>query len=519
MSFNRATWVLVSVAALSGAVERGWADTPPAINLSTGIQVKLKTVATLSTGNAAQGIIDQGINVGDSRLFLVGRDGQVRVLNNGVVSATPFLSTSAISGVNAIPLIADTGGGERGFLGAAFSPDFNNVGTAGYRKFYSYTSEMKSGSADFFNPEIGATGGDHQSVIREWTANAAGTAIDTSIASRVVMRIAEPQSNHNGGALMFSPVDNYLYVSLGDGGGGNDNNNGVSSTTDGHTNSPGAGLAHGNAQDKTQILGKIIRIKPTIDADPNTTLSVNGKYRVPNSNPFAGATAGLDEVFAYGLRNPFRVSFDLGSSLADSNRGRLFAGDVGQGAREEIDMITSGGNYGWVIKEGTIDTSGVGPYSDPGNLIRPIAEYTHSDGIAVIGGFVYRGSSIPALQGKYVFGEYFLSGTGGRLFYTDSTTPASGLNTIFQFRIDPTGDALPGSSNRLVGFGEDSNGELYAMFSTFPSSGTNGVGTIVMLVPEPATWWLGAIGACGISLLLCRRQSSRQSLRVKRQAR
>jgi glucose/arabinose dehydrogenase len=317
-------------------------------------------------------------------------------------------------------------------LGGTFHPNFNSSDPTapGYRKFYTYTSEtIASGTPNFFHQtETGFTY-DHQSVIREWTANAPDPqgviTINTSVASRVVMRIAEPQSNHNGGGLSFGP-DNYLYITLGDGGGGNDNNGGVSNNLDGHTNqnnpdgTSGIGfLGHGNGQDRRNVYGKILRIKPTTDAEtpvPITTLSTNTEYRIPNDNPFTPQSnptgsqipgyqaSWVDEIYAMGLRNPFRMGFDRIT-------GKLYAGDVGQDSREEVDVITKGGNYGWVAREGRIQNPSYPLSSNPNyvaatgtSFLDPIAEYfndpTGNGGTAVIGGYVYRGGQIPDLDGK-----------------------------------------------------------------------------------------------------------------------
>jgi glucose/arabinose dehydrogenase len=395
---------------------------------------------------------------GDGRLFVVSQFGQIRVISGGALQQASFFDANAALGGN---LIA---GDERGLLGLAFSPDFATPGAAGFHKVYTFTSEPPAGNAPTFTqPEMTAPGyvdsTNTQSVIREWTVNAGGTAIDTSAGSRVLMRIQKPQTNHNGGTLVFGP-DHYLYITLGDGGGGNDNNGSVTSTTDGHSNSVNGGPP-GNAQDITNVYGKILRIKPTTDADPNTTLSSNGMYRIPNGNPFVGPTAGVDEIYAFGLRNPYRISFDRAT-------GKLYAADVGQGLREEVDVIKNGGNYGWVLKEGTLDNSSIGgPYTVQPNLlplIPPIGEYSHTTNpitvTAIIGGYVSRNPLIPNFYGQYVFGD-LTGNASGRLFYMGINDP--GPNTISPFTISSLGDPAPNSD--LHGFGEGPGGEVYAVFT------------------------------------------------------
>jgi hypothetical protein len=488
-----------SIAAGLVCVVTGWfgpqarGQTNPITNGT--ISVKLHTVATLPTGTtgAPDFLTTDGV-AGDARLFVLGQRGQIRIVNNGSLISTPFLDVNtALSGMFISPPSLND---ERGLLGLAFSPDFANAAAPGFHKVYTFTSEDWSASSagpTFANPELGpgnGPSGTTESVVREWTVSSTNpNVIDTALGSRVLFRIRKPQTNHNGGTLTFGP-DKYLYITTGDGGGGNDNNGSPTSTTDGHSNSVNAGPP-GNAQDTTQIYGKILRIKPTTDADPNTTLSANGQYRIPNSNPFtAPGNAGLDEIYAYGLRNPYRISFD-------SATGKLYAADVGQSAREEIDSIVNGGNYGWVLREGTLTNANIGgPYTTPPNLIAPIGQYTHADGIATIGGFVYRGSLIPSLLGKYVFGD--LGGSNnGRLFYMDVNDP--GPNTIFQLGVTLTGGGEAKPAADLHGFGLGADGEIYAAWSN---------GQITELIPEPAAWMQAAIGAL-ILILVVQQRSGR----------
>lgn len=321
---------------------------------------------------------------------------------------------------------------ERGLLGVAFHPEFADNGL-----LYTYTSEPASGSADFSTMPPGESP-NHQSVISEWQIPEPcnrGSVVDPGT-RREVLRIDEPQFNHNAGCLVFGP-DGQLYVALGDGGAADDQ--GV-----GHV--PG-----GNGQDPSNILGTILRI------DPDGTNSSNGEYGIPSDNPFVGESGFLDEIFAYGFRNPFRFSFD-------GHTGEMYIADVGQNDIEEIDLGVAGGNYGWRIKEGSFcfDPNGDDPGfvfecgSDdaPEDLIDPIAEYDHDEGIAVVGGFVYRGDLIPPLRGRYVFGDFFHPDSlSGRLFYLAK----NGRIREFQFADrDTLGFAL-------LGFGRDADDELYVL--------------------------------------------------------
>ena len=410
------------------------AATSAQIVVDNTLKIKLDEVANISGSGAP----NYGIHAGDQtdRLFVAGQNGEVRIIDGSALLTTPFLD---------IPVDTDIpigSSGETGLLGIAFHPNYAELAsTPGSGKFYTYTSEGRAGKTpDFNHPELVAGDlGSHHSVIREWTVSTNPNQIDTSgdSPSRELMRINQPQSNHNGGALAFGPDDN-LYISLGDGGGANDNSGGINHSTDGHSN---GGI--GNSQDITNILGTIVRIEPLGNN------SNNQEYGIPNTNPFVGMT-GVDEIFAYGLRNPFRISFD-------SLTGDLYAGDVGQGSREEVDLIVNNGNYGWVYYEGTEQNRAGGP--DFEDTVAPIAEYDNDgDGIAVIGGFVYRGTQLPQLIGRYIFGDLCgPSRNTGRLFYLDLPD-----GPIHEFDID-SGDAI---SSTLNGFGEDSHGEIYLMMGS-----------------------------------------------------
>lgn len=327
---------------------------------------------------------------------------------------------------------------ERGLLGLAFHPDYASNGL-----FYTYTSEPVSGNADFSTLSPTDTA-NHQSVILEWQVTAPNmAAANVNPTPREILRIDQPQFNHDGGALAFDASGN-LYIALGDGGGADDEGTGHG--------------ANGNGRNPLNILGSLLRI------DPLGNNAANGNYGIPASNPFV-ASVEIDEIYAYGLRNPFRFSFD-------SSTGTIWLADVGQNAIEEINQVDAGENLGWNQKEGSFFFSGNGTGSgtisdiNPGvpvGLIDPVAQYDHDEGIAIIGGFVYRGSEINDLVGRYVFGDYAGSNGNGRLFYLNAN------NAIRELATDN------GFSGFVLGWGQDANGEIYLMAnSTGVPSGSSG---------------------------------------------
>ena len=331
---------------------------------------------------------------------------------------------------------------ERGLLGVAFHPDYQANGNV-----YTYTSEPVDGLVDFSTMPADSDA-DHHSVITEWHVESPmdPDAIVDMASRRVLLRIDQPQFNHNAGALNFGP-DGMLYIAVGDGGGADDQ--------DGQEFLGGVIIGHGsdgNGRDPTNPLGTVLRI------DPKGTNSMNSQYGIPEDNPYQGHAQVLEEIFAYGFRNPFRFSFDTLSGL-------LFLGDVGQNDIEEINIVLPGGNYGWNYKEGTFNfnPNGTDPgfvtEEDPGvplGLIDPIAQYDHDEGIAIVGGFVYRGTRIPWLYGRYVFGEFAKTfNNDGRLFFLKYR----GSNPISEFQLSDQDDL--GLS--LLGFGQDSKGEIYVL--------------------------------------------------------
>jgi glucose/arabinose dehydrogenase len=363
-----------------------------------------------------------------SRLFIVQRGGAIRILNltTGLVT-TPFLT---IPGVDQ--------GGEGGFLSMAFHPDYANNG-----KFYTYSTHDNGG----VNVD-GATS-PFSTQIREWTVSANPNVANAT--STTLISWPRPQDNHVGGWIGFSPnsADANLYISSGDGGNGFDN-------TVGHT----AGV--GNAQDITNnFMGKMLRIN--VDGDDFPTDDAKN-YAVPTSNPFTAGQpneGGDDEIWAYGLRNPFRASFDRAT-------GDLWIGDVGQGQREEIDFqaadFAGGANYGWRLREGLIATNGgVGGGKPPGN-VDPVYDYNRDadafGGSVVTGGVVYRGPD-PTLQGKYFFADSRNSPDASDDNYW-TFDPADPFGTVANIDAQLTANA--GSKQFPVAFGEDAVGNLYIAY-------------------------------------------------------
>lgn len=434
---------------------------PAPITSDSGVTVKLVPIASglvaPNWGTAAPG--------NKKELFVIDQTGQIWAINLKTQAKRLFADLSS----RLVPLGVGGPGtfDERGLLGLAFHPDYRKNGL-----LYTFTSEPRTTPTDFPVP-LGAAANVH-STIAEWRVASpkSDDAVVDPGSARVVMRIAKPQFNHNGGGIAFGP-DEMLYIGVGDGGAANDR---------------GAGhVPNGNAQDPSNLHGKILRI------DVNARSSPNGQYGVPRSNPFtpatgpAGGQAGCtdgrcDEIYAWGLRNPFRISFD-------SESGTLLTGDVGQNDIEEIDVIRKGANYGWPYKEGSFffqvnpaNNRGFVTDVDPGvpaGLTEPFAQYDHSEGISVIGGFVYRGERIKALRGRYVFGDYArnFGGNNGRLMHLlsrvgDNAPRVGETSGIAEFKLD--GQAALGLS--VLGFGEDARGEIYLLANaTGVPSGTTGV--------------------------------------------
>jgi len=381
------------------------------------------------------------------RLFIVDRIGLIKVMSSdGELLQQPFLDLRD-------KLVGLQGQyDERGLLGLAFHPRYAENG-----RFFVYYSAP----AD----EDAPAGWNHTAHVSEFAVSPADQNKADSASERIVLRAHQPQSNHDGGQVLFGP-DGYLYISLGDGGAAND-----------------VGLGHpaiGNGQDFATLLGSILRL----DVDHGDP------YAIPPDNPFAGRD-GRDEIFAYGLRNPWRMSFDA------VGEHELFAADVGQNLWEEVDIITKGANYGWNIKEGTHcfdpdnpdqspdDCPDAGAQGEP--LIEPIIEYGHPSlpgglGTCVIGGFVYRGNAIPGLQGSHVFGDWTVAwdSPDGRIFVASRPSSGGGLWQTSELSIATSDDGKLGAY--VLAFGQDSELELYVLTTEMPGP-TSHSGRVWEIVP------------------------------------
>ena len=316
------------------------------------------------------------------RFFIVEQAGIIKVLHNatGVREISTFLDIKS----------KVTAGGERGLLGMAFHPNYKTNGF-----FYvNYTQ-----------------GNPLKTIIARYTAKSPTDNEVDPASEKILLTFSQPYDNHNGGSLQFGK-DGYLYVATGDGGSGGDPQN--------------------NAQNLKSYLGKILRL------DVNST--TKGNYGIPADNPYSTSTEGLlPEIYAYGLRNPWKISFD-------TETGLLLAADVGQNEREEINLIKKGGNYGWRIKEG-IDCYNPASNCNNTGLTEPIHDYSQDNGDkSITGGYVYRGTAIEDLSGKYIYGDY----VSGRIWAFDLENGTAKNNTL-----------ISANNGAISTFGQDVDGEVY----------------------------------------------------------
>jgi glucose/arabinose dehydrogenase len=362
-----------------------------------------------------------------NRLFVVEQPGYIKIINlsdNSVVT-TPFLD---------INILVDSSSNEQGLLGLAFHPDY---ATNGY--FYVYYTHHDGGFVDETRiSRFQAT----------WGADYSTSTLALANTEKILLDFSQPQGNHNGGMLAFEPRDDgkaYLYIASGDGGGSGDNDSGHNATI-------------GNGQDLNTYLGKILRID--VDEGGEGAGTGQSHYDIPPSNPDLG---GLDEIWAYGVRNPFRMSFD-------SENADLYIADVGQADWEEVNHqlgdSLGGENYGWRLVEGP-ECFNPSSNCDPGGLTDPIYSYDHDNdgGIAIIGGYVYRGSAIPFIEGHYIFAD--ISGIV-KTFLSDG----NGATLIQDWASE-----LP--TNNISSFGVDGEEELYYMIRGSQGGSTGEVYKII----------------------------------------
>lgn len=340
--------------------------------------------------------------------WITEQSGKVRVIENGKLLVDPLIDVASKM------FKLSNGYEERGLLGITVNPQFKIN-----KKVYLYYDRSSS------------LGSNHTGVLAEYKFSEATRKMDLN-SERIILTVEEPDGNHNGGCIQFGP-DGYLYLSLGDGGGQGDQHGKI-----------------GNGQDMTSWHGKILRI----DVD-----SESG-YKVPKDNPFVGRAGIKPEIWAFGFRNPWRFSFDKVS-------GQMFAGDVGQSTWEEVDIVKKGGNYGWRLMEGT-HCYNPETGCDITKTIMPIAEYHHSEGVSITGGYIYNGTEIPQIKSKYIFADWT-----GRIYYLQKSGAKWNRGKISIKNI--------AENSKITAFGEDPSGELYMLTNT-DTGPENKNGTIYKIV-------------------------------------
>jgi len=439
-----AVLLIYTAALLSGGLVRAEQDLLPSITVSPGnITVTLTKTATLEVPTDIAVFPD-----GSGRMLVTeGYNSNIQILDSaGHVLGVYHNSDSNDTYPFSFNDIANTS--------VAFHPGFADPGSPGYKKFYNLESEKADTATPDFEPKF-SSGNSHQQVLYEYTVDdPSANVIDTGggFTKREVMRLRQPVRSHNANDLLFDDAG-MLYFSIGDG--------------------ANTSVERQNSQPLDTVFGKSLRIDPL---GIEGVSSANGAYSIPTSNPFFNTVGADKEILVNGVRNAYRISID-------PETGYMYVGDVGQNNVEEIDVIPNlgdvtpaGQNFGWVDKEGSYlfisdndldpdpdnDENGNGDYADTNGMTDPILEYDHQDGATVLGGFVYRGSSMPWLVGKYVFADQQGCRDANepipnvaRFFYGDLET-----GEIFEFNIDESNDTLP---DRLVGINEDADGEIYLL--------------------------------------------------------
>lgn len=386
--------------------------------------IKINPEKTIDFINVAEGLTSPvamaNADDGSNRIFIADQTGKIFIVENDELITEPFLDIS--DKIVDLDIVYD----ERGLLGLVFHPNYEENG-----RFFVYYSAEKSGENI-----------NHEGILSEFRASESNPNLADPSSEKIIFRVDQPEANHNGGQLAFGS-DGFLYIGLGDGGGAGDVHGNI-----------------GNGQDINTLLGSILRI------DIN-----NGEpYSIPSDNPFLGVD-GLDEIFAWGFRNPWKFSFDRETDL-------LTVADVGQDNWEEIDFVDKGVNYGWRIMEGN------NPYDldladelniDIQTLGKPIHEYSHDVGKSITGGYIYRGSQSDDMYGRYVFADWSTSfvRADGKIYYLEE----SETGDWDRYELIPLG----GFNRFILSLGEDESGELYILSKTSlgPSGNSGDVRRII----------------------------------------
>lgn len=471
---------LTSVALMAlTALGQGTANPIPGAPPTSSIGLQLEEVIRIPNrdNGSTEARLELLTHAGDGTGVLYVADQFGKLYSFDSTAANPASTLQTVLDMSFVPGFRSTGG-QQGFRSFAFHPDHQNVGTPGFRKLYVSYAVPNNGAAD------------HDSVVSELTLGANGL-VDESIAPREILRQEQPRGDHNIGKIGFNPNsgssdDDYgnLYIAFGDGGN--------------YRTDRGDTTLNPNGQDTSNWLGTLLRIDPVNPDSANGTA-----YTVPADNPFVGDSAFLPEIWAYGLRNPHTFSWDIGGD------GKMLIGDIGQSGIEEVNLGIAGANYGWSLREGTFSVEGKLPDSanpiliDPlpndhatDEFTYPVAQYDHSPGnegnrlgnAAIAGGFVYRGTQVSELRGKYLFGDF--ANNHGPIWivdaedldqqedFTDLTGDHDGgYLASFEELVLLDGNGQPttlldiirsASGNFRLGrndlrFGQDENGEIYVL--------------------------------------------------------